>query len=225
MVNRARDILRSNTSTFTRNVSSSFRSGATSHGAFPKRPRFAGASRYGNVLPKEVCKTVVLLESSDSSNYPLTHDTIICYAEVDFLTTDDELLVRNKIVEALKTQLPDIALNDIEFVKVLSKRVTTPLVADGYNWDFKHIKNLCGQGKLYVRLVGNKQLRDLAAVESVASPEERTSPEEGGATFGERGATFGEGGANPVEAACLSVKDDSDEVHTVIYSYCLDVKF
>ena len=36
-----------------------------------------------------------------------------------------------------------------------SARVSTPVVADGYNWDFKHVKNLCGQGKLYVRL--NKQ--------------------------------------------------------------------
>lgn len=44
---------------------------------------------------------------------------------------------------------------NFEFVKVLGKRVSTPVVADGYNWDFKHVKNLCGQGKLYVRL--NKQ--------------------------------------------------------------------
>ena len=45
--------------------------------------RLAGASRYANVFPKEVCKTVVLLENYDSSNkYPLTHDMIMCYAEV-----------------------------------------------------------------------------------------------------------------------------------------------
>lgn len=132
-----------------------------SHGAYPKRPRLAGALHYANVLPKEVSKMVVLLESSASSNeYPLTYDKIMCYAEVDFFTTDDEQLFRNKIVGALKTQLPDIAPNDIKFVKVLSKRVTTPLVADGHNWDFKHVKNLCDQGKLYVRLVGNKHSRE-----------------------------------------------------------------
>lgn len=154
VVNRARDILRSNRSSFTRNASTSFQNGATS--AYPKRPRLSGASRYGNVLPKDVIKTVVLLENSGSSNeYPLKNDTIMCYAEVDFVTTDDERLVRNKIVGALKTQIPDIAPDDFEFVKVLGKRVSTPVVADGYNWDFKHVKNLCGQGKLYVRL--NKQ--------------------------------------------------------------------
>ncbi|RMX51903.1 hypothetical protein pdam_00012162 [Pocillopora damicornis] len=137
VVNRARDILRSNRSSFTRNASTSFQNGATS--AYPKRPRLSGASRYGNVLPKDVVKTVVLLENSGSSNeYLLKNDTIMCYAEVDFVTTDDERLVRNKIVGALKTQRPDIAPDDFEFVKVLGKRVSTPVVADGYNWDFKH---------------------------------------------------------------------------------------
>ena len=138
VVNRARDILRSNRSSFTRNASTSFQNGATS--AYPKRPRLSGASRYGNVLPKDVVKTVVLLENSGSSNeYPLKNDMIMCYAEVDFVTTDDERLVRNKIVGALKTQIPDIAPDDFEFVKVLGKRVSTPVVADGYNWDFKHV--------------------------------------------------------------------------------------
>ena len=119
MVNRARDILRSNSSTFTRNVSTSFRSAATSHGAYLKRPRLAGASRYTNVISKEVCKTVVLLDSVVSAKeYPSTDDTIICYAEEDFLSTDDEQLVRSKTVGAVKTQLPEIGPNDIEFVKV-----------------------------------------------------------------------------------------------------------
>ena len=54
---------------------------------------------------------------------------------------------------AVKTQLPEIGPNDIEFVKVLHKRVTTPLVADGFKWDLRKMKNLCGQVKLYVCLV------------------------------------------------------------------------
>ena len=86
VVNRARDILRSNRSSFTRNASTSFQNGATS--TYTKRPRLSGASRYGNVLPKDVVKTVVLLENPGSSNeYPLKNDTIMCYAEVDFVTT------------------------------------------------------------------------------------------------------------------------------------------
>ena len=101
-------------------------------------------------------KRVVLLGNSGSSNeYPLKNDTIMCYAEVDFVSVDDERLMCNKIVGALETQIPDIAPDDLEFVIVLGKR-STPVVADGYNWDFKHVKNLCGQGKLYVHL--NKSL-------------------------------------------------------------------
>ena len=54
--------------------------------------------------------TIVLLENSGYSNeYPLKNDTIMCYAEVDFLSMDDEQLVRNKTVGALKTQITDIA--------------------------------------------------------------------------------------------------------------------
>ena len=108
VVNRARDILRSNRSSFTWNASTSFHHGVTC--AYPKRPRLSGASRYGNVLLKDVVKTVVLLENSGSSyEYPLKNDTIMCYAKVDFLSTDDKQLVRNKTVGALKTQIPDIA--------------------------------------------------------------------------------------------------------------------
>ena len=52
-------------------------------------------------------KTVVLLANVGSSNeYPLINDTIMCYAEVDFLSKDDEQVVRNKIVGAFKTQIP-----------------------------------------------------------------------------------------------------------------------
>jgi len=105
-------------------------------------------------------QTAFLLENAVSSKeYPLNQELIIGYAEVDFLSTDDEPLVRSKIVGALKSKLADIAPNDIEFIKVLNKRVTNPLVADGHKWDFKHVKNLCGQGKLCVRLVENKYVK------------------------------------------------------------------
>ena len=57
VVNRARDILRYNGSTFSRNAPTSFQAESTLHGSFPKILRLAGASRHRNVLPKEVCKT------------------------------------------------------------------------------------------------------------------------------------------------------------------------
>lgn len=30
--------------------------------------------------------------------------------------------------------------------------VTLPVVKTGHKWDFAHVKNLCGQGRLYVKL-------------------------------------------------------------------------
>ena len=138
----------------------------------------------------------------------------MCYAEVDFLTTDDEQLVRNKIVGALKTQIPDIAPDDFEFVKVLGKRVSTPVVADGYNWDFKHVKNLCGQGKLYVRL--NKQREQ--GQENISDTFEAI-PVEGPSTTStiladNRGMSFVGSEVNTEGPACQSVTDD--EVFTCI---------
>ena len=50
VVNRARDILRYISSTFSRNASTSFRAESTLHISFPKILRLARASRYRNVL-------------------------------------------------------------------------------------------------------------------------------------------------------------------------------
>jgi len=35
---------------------------------------------------------------------------------------------------------------------VQSKSISIPFVATGHKWDFKHVKNLCGQGKIYICL-------------------------------------------------------------------------
>ena len=36
--------------------------------------------------------------------------------------------------------------------------ITTPIVKPDHHWDFKHVKHLCGQGKLYVRLNVSKEI-------------------------------------------------------------------
>ena len=132
----------------------------------------------------------------------------MCYAEVDFVTTDDELLVRNKIVGALKTQILDIAPDDFEFVKVLGKRVSTPVVADGYNWDFKHVKNLCGQGKLYVRL-NKQQEQDQENISDTSDTFEAINVERPNTILADN-----RGVSSMKEPACQSETDD--EVFTCI---------
>jgi len=126
----------------------------TSNGksSFPKRPRL-DRKRYAVPAVKEFCKTVLVLAPSNEHTYHLTNDQILGHAEVDFTTEDSEDTVRAKIVQAVEQLAHDIKPDDFEFVKVQSKRVSVPFVATGHKWDFKHVKNLCGQGKIYIRLL------------------------------------------------------------------------
>ena len=105
VVNRARDILRYNGSTFSRNASTSFRAESTLHGSFPKIPRLAGASRHRMMFCQKrfVKHAVVHMEKTLSSNEnPLTHDEIICLAQVDFLSDDDEQQKQQNILVITK---------------------------------------------------------------------------------------------------------------------------
>jgi len=102
----------------------------------------------------------------------LTQDHIVCTAEVDFTTDDSEPVTRDNIVEALKTQMHDIGPDDFQFVKVQNRRISVPLVAKDYKWHLKHIKNLCGQGKLYIRLLRQS---DSSSTEGTADDETSAS--------------------------------------------------
>ena len=111
VVNRARDILRYNGSTFSRNASTSFRAESKLHGSFPKIPRLAGASRHRLFCQKRFVKhAVVHMEKTLSSNEnPLTHDEIICLAQVDFLSDDDEQQKQQNILVITKIPCDFIA--------------------------------------------------------------------------------------------------------------------
>jgi len=154
VLNRARDIINANTRSLSTNIPTSFRRNVNTY-AHPKRPRLSAMK--ASTAPKEVCKTVVVIcptpNIDNYKEYPLTQEHIVCNAQVDFSSDDSESTTRDTIVQAVKTQLTGINPDDFEFVKVQNKRVTVTLVAEGYRWDFKHVKNLCGQGKLYVRLL------------------------------------------------------------------------
>lgn len=55
-------------------------------------------------------------------------------------------------MEVLKSKIPTIIKTDFDFVKHEKNVVTLPVVKTGHKWDFAHVKNLCGQGRLYVKL-------------------------------------------------------------------------
>ena len=46
---------------------------------------------------------------------------------------------------------------DFEFVKRDRHTISTPVVKEAHLWDFAHVKHLCGNGRLYVRLVTSRK--------------------------------------------------------------------
>ena len=92
------------------------------------------------------------LSSNLLQDYPMTKDDICMSGAVDLSTNDKESDIRLKIWQVLVTRVPYIMSDDFEFVKVLRKMVITPVVKEGQDFDYKMIKTLIGQGKMYIRL-------------------------------------------------------------------------
>ena len=64
--------------------------------------------------------------------------------------TEDD--IRAELAYLFSTKLPHINQRDFDFVKRERNTISLPVVKDDHKWDFKHIKHLCGNGRLYVRL-------------------------------------------------------------------------
>ena len=113
----------------------------------------------------------------DTSEYSLTESMIIVKGECDLKSTYSEDEIRSELTDLFKVKLPLITKKDFDFVRRERNTITTPLVKADHQWDFKHVKHLCGQGKLYVRLNVIKEILidddksedtdDLAGSESV----------------------------------------------------------
>ena len=77
---------------------------------------------------------------------------ILVKGECDLKSTDSEDEIRAELTSLFKVKLPLITKKDFDFVRRERNIITTPIVKAEHQWDFKHVKQLCGQGKLYVRL-------------------------------------------------------------------------
>ena len=60
--------------------------------------------------------------------------------------------IRKSITQVLEQRFPFVRPDHLDFVKRERNKVTTPVVNKSLEWNYKHVKELCGQGKLYVRL-------------------------------------------------------------------------
>lgn len=86
---------------------------------------------------------------------------------------------------------------DFDFVKRDRHTISTPVVKEAHLWDFAHVKHLCGNGRLYVRLVTSR--KDIEHTEHkdstlTASSEDVVSP------------------ANSASVTTLEVDDDEEDL-------------
>ena len=87
------------------------------------------------------------------SDYAVTEDSILLKAEIDLKSDQTEEAIRGELKAVFNKRYPDIGLYDFEFVKRERNVIITPIVKDNHAWDFSHVKHLCGNGRLYVRLI------------------------------------------------------------------------
>ena len=89
---------------------------------------------------------------TDESSLHFRDSMVVLKGEFDLITDHNEDKIRQDLVDVFKRKLPLIGKNDFEFVKRERQCIVRPVVKQGYKWDFRHVKNLCGQGRLYVQL-------------------------------------------------------------------------
>ena len=142
---------------------------STSTGSLPKRPATKSSPyhpwRFKKTKTKTrpnqmITKSVCLLdtppnfdEMDDESSvnipdYPLVNDMILIKGYCDIGTSYCEQDIRKEIAEILQQKFPAITEGLFDFVKRERNLVVTPVVKPTHKWDFKQLRELCGQGKL-----------------------------------------------------------------------------
>ena len=146
---------------------------STSTGSLPKRPATKSSPyhpwRFKKTKTKTkpnqmITKCVCLLdtppnfdEMDDESSvnipdYPLVNNMILIKSYCDISTSYCEQDIRKEIAEILPQKFPAITEGLFDFVKRERNLVVIPVAKPTHKWDFKQLRELCGQGKLYVRL-------------------------------------------------------------------------
>ena len=88
----------------------------------------------------------------DDEEYSLMDSMINLKGECDLYCNADENGMQSKLVNLFKLKLPFITNEDFDFVRCDRNIISSPVVKKEHVWDFKHVKHLCGTGRLYVRL-------------------------------------------------------------------------
>ena len=134
---------------------------APGHPLRPLKKKKGDSRALGNPIPK----SVHLLEKatpdddddgegdySGQRTKSYRENMVVLKGEFDLIPGHSEDEVRSELVEVFKTKFKLISKFDFDFVKRERSSVIVPAVKPGHKWDFAHIKNLCGQGRLYTQL-------------------------------------------------------------------------
>jgi hypothetical protein len=71
---------------------------------------------------------------------------ILVKGECDLKSSYSENEIRSELTDLFKVKLPLITKKDFDFVRHERNTITTPIVKADHQWDFKHVKHLCGAG-------------------------------------------------------------------------------
>ena len=162
LVNRTRNLIRESASFAARNLSDSGsvqplpqNQNSKSKRPLPGHPLRFGSKKSKTATPESIPKSVYLLDEpdvEDDEEYSLTESMIILKGECDLYCDADENGIRSELVNLFKTKLPFITNGDFDFVRRDRNIISSPVVKKEHVWDSKHVKHLCGTGRLYVRL-------------------------------------------------------------------------
>ena len=162
LVNRTRNLIRESASFAARNL---FDSGSVqplpenqnskSKRPLPGHPLRFGLKKSKTATPESIPKSVYLLDEpdvEDDEEYSLMESMIILKGECDLYCDADENGIRSELVNLFKTKLSFITNGDFDFVRRDRNTISCPVVKKEHVWDSKHVKHLCGTGRLYVSL-------------------------------------------------------------------------
>ena len=90
-------------------------------------------------------------------DYAVSDDMVLLKVEFDLVSNHKEENIRRELEGIFSRKFPGITMHGFEFVKRDRNTISTPVVKKGHQWDFVHVKPLCGNGRLHVRLVTNRE--------------------------------------------------------------------
>ncbi len=130
-----------------------------------KKSKESKKTKQGRVVTKSVCLIDKPPDHDDINqyvpDYTLGCDMILVKGYCDLSTSYTEAEIRREISETFEQRFPLMTPTFFDFVKRERNTIITPVVKLSHKWDFQQVKELCGQGKLYVRLNVNREALEI----------------------------------------------------------------